>query len=169
MNLNECPYCKREATSYAIFCNTAYLLNPNKECMHCLGPIKLNSQGLFFNYVFVPIIVMGTAVVVAFILSGIFENQKALPILAFLVIFSLQFVLPELIAKKTSIDFYYPKVDVLEYRSKMPNYLKYDPAELTKNSEHRSSIAAFFSSARSIPVVVVLFALSIYLFVTYIG
>lgn len=43
----------------------------------------------------------------------------------------------ELIAKKTSIEFYYPKVDILEYRRKIPDCLKYDSAELSKNSDRK--------------------------------
>ena len=42
MSFLECPYCFRKAASMWDLGQQIYVMEPNKKCPHCLGPIEMN-------------------------------------------------------------------------------------------------------------------------------
>ena len=50
MGFIDCPYCKKEATSYFNLGNTFYFFRTDKKCEFCKKPIKFDAKALFVFY-----------------------------------------------------------------------------------------------------------------------
>jgi len=62
MSYYECPYCKKDAGSFLIFCGPFILSGLERKCPNCSSDIKINLLS-FFSFYF--------AIILVFFLSGI--------------------------------------------------------------------------------------------------
>jgi len=80
MSYFECPYCKKEASSFLTFGYA--VLSGKKECPHCLGRIKANYLNFILIYLFgIPLLI--TLLFLLYLFSRYYES----PFLFLLIIF----------------------------------------------------------------------------------
>ena len=136
MSFFECPYCFREAASKWDFGNSAFVLEPNKKCPHCLGPIKMNFPIFFLEIVVIPIPLFILIFYCAYVLSRLFPIiEEYLFFLFFILLGGFLLYLPKMINQYLKLTIFLPKENVQEYRDNIPSYLQYDPSELKGNNK----------------------------------
>ena len=100
MSYYECPYCKRDAASFMIFCGPFILSGLNKKCPSCLNAIRIRLSSFLSVYFSIIAFLLVFGVVLPLLLSsysGRSAGSLVLGVAIFLI--AIQFFVPDILYK----------------------------------------------------------------------
>jgi len=111
MSYYECPYCKRDAASFMIFCGPFILSGLNKKCPSCSKTMRIRLLSFLWFYISIIGFLSVFGVVLPLILSNYLGGSAGFLVLGVAIfLMAIQFFVPDILNTYFGIKLFAPKI-----------------------------------------------------------